>query len=380
MPLARLKAIWLDYMPGTPLEVGIAVLVFSVAALVLVVVGVVARMAAPSPKPTFSDAYWREPPGKSVHPAVLGRLLAPRLGDEQFAASVLHLVQHGMLSVAHRPASDFLPEWFRRRRDPPGTYVVTFLVPRKRGKGAVDALCLSLLRTARAAATSGDQMSLRLAARWYGAEGSKDQRRRLYDVDRAWDKAVDEGVKALEKRLGLRDPRVERLSQVLSVVDLALGVACLVTFVTLALWYDTFGYCLWGIGPLILWVVALALAGNMKRLTQKGSDYRAKGLAYQAWLERFATLGEDLPTDAELWERHLAYATALGVGQKVAVQLRDGLPQVWDDELIRGRYGWMVPEAGDQPDRKGRCQTGLDAFVRELAELRAQATPPANDD
>ena len=108
-------------------------------------------------------------------------------------------------------------------------------------------------------------------------------------------------------------------------------------------------------------VVSGACASQIKDVNAEGIEVRAKLKALRAWLCDFTHLDEAVPTDVVLWNRLLVMAVVLGVAEKVIEQLKDAMPQIFDDDDFMSTYGWYGYYYGP-----GYGGAPINAFAQQL--------------
>lgn len=76
------------------------------------------------------------------------------------------------------------------------------------------------------------------------------------------------------------------------------------------------------------------ISNNMRCLTDKGEEEKAKWKGLKKYMEEFSLLNEREVPELVLWEKYLVFATAFGIADKVIEQLKTRYPQMLDNTYM----------------------------------------------
>ncbi len=271
-------------------------------------------------KPTFTDKYWRDEPVPGVHPAVIGRLIRfDAESSDDFVTTIMRLVDLGAIHLnlgsydvagfrGPKQVSDY---YLTRMRD--AEYKLSSSIDRKAmeilfdkvGAGR-EQIWLSEIKTYAEAHPEAFQVAL---AEWQGLVESHTMNQHFFETYSKTKRFQMMGVAALLFFVGV-------FAGVMTDSILSVIVSVVVA--------------------IILFIVSFF----MERRTQKGADDYAKAMALKRWLEDFTALDERPPQDIKVWGVFMVYAHLFGIADKVLKELRDTMPQLFDDQAQVAYYGY----------------------------------------
>ncbi len=297
--------------------------------------------------PSFTGQYYRDIPAE-LHPALVGAIWRMgKVGDAEVAATIMSLVNRGVLSI--RPVT----------------------VQRSRFLGSRDIESLELtFDLSRYNETSDlDRELIRL---WFHTISGGSDTLTIEDL-KEWAKAnsqtyvtrMDEWKKSVKAEADRRH-YFEKAGAQGQVGVAAGGVVTFGALVALALWVGS--PWLGAIGFLAL-AVCLALAAVMPRRSPEANDLFAKYRAVRNYLRDFSRLHEAPPGHVALWEEFLVLATVFGISKQVIEQLRSHVPAVADDPTFARHYGWAYASSAG-----GATGLGLAGLVDGVSSARSIAS------
>lgn len=271
-------------------------------------------------KPTFTDKYWRDEPVPGVHPAVIGRLIRfDAESSDDFVTTIMRLVDLGAIHLnlgsydvagfrGPKQVSDY---YLTRMRD--AEYKLSSSIDRKameilfdRVGGGREQIWLSEIKTYAEAHPEAFQTAL---AEWQGLVESHTMNQHFFETY------------SKSKRFQM------------------MGVAALLFFVGIFAGVMT-DSILSVIVSVVVAIILFIVSFFMERRTQKGADDYAKSMALKRWLEDFTALDERPPQDIKVWGVFMVYAHLFGIADKVLKELRDTMPQLFDDQAQAAYYGY----------------------------------------
>lgn len=271
-------------------------------------------------KPTFTDKYWRDEPVPGVHPAVIGRLIRfDAESSDDFVTTIMRLVDLGAIHLnlgsydvaGFRGPKQVTDYYLTRIRD--AEYKLSSSIDRKAmeilfdkvGAGR-EQIWLSEIKTYAETNPEAFQVAL---AEWQGLVESHTMNQHFFETYSKTKRFQMMGVAAVLFFVGVFAGVMT--DSILSVI-VSVAVA------------------------IILFIVSFF----MERRTQKGADDYAKSMALKRWLEDFTALDERPPQDIKVWGMFMVYAHLFGIADKVLKELRDTMPQLFDDQAQAAYYGY----------------------------------------
>ena len=282
--------------------------------------------------PTFTDKYWRDVPGKGIHPAVIGRLWRwNRESVDDLTATIMHLAQTGAVRID--AGSYDAPSKFGGMK-PVNDFYITRLVEAKNIADPIDQATFKLLFEK----IGAGQNSL-----WFGSikKYGEDHPNALVKAVEAW-----QGVVTAETNShSYFEEKGKHLRTVMWVLAAVLGVFGVLKWLNDENMLTLFFF--------IPTVIALVFVGNnMPRRSVEGNELIAHCKALRNWLRDFSSLEERPPTDVKVWGEFMVYAYLFGVAKQAIGQLRQTQPELF---TVDGSYGYSyvpwwawysAPEAG----------------------------------
>lgn len=319
--------------------------------------------------PTFTDEYWRDVPDKTLHPAVMGRLYRwNKESTEDLTATIMHLRVIGAISI--------------HQGNPPENTSSDASKKKLFGKKAAKPEYF-LVKTDKADAAVHDPLDKMTMEMLFGKfAGGKDQLW-LSDLNTYAENHGEEYANAIMDWQG-------QLTSEVSDAGLfeGQGVRWQTILIAVSVVYALVGI---GIGaitanwwPLIFMIPAalilFIISNFMPRRSQKGCDDYARCLALRKWFNDFSNLKERPATDVVVWGELLIYAYLFGVADKVIRELKDTVPEMFDEQTPADAGAFWLPwyamymPAG-VPDL---ASSFADAFDQSLANTQQIASDAGN--
>ncbi len=312
-------------------------------------------------KPAFTDQYWRDVPHKGTHPAVIGRLWRwNRTSQDDFTATIMHLAHVGQVGIEK------------------GSYQVE---GRFGSVKTVDDYYLVRSKTAPEPSDPLDRAALEILfdkvgdgadSFWLGSI-------RAYGEDHPGEfkSALDNWQGQLEAQVNAADyfeAKGARLQMTTAAVAIVYGIVAIVLCVLLSDFIPA-------ITMLPAAVAIFILSNFMPRRTQAGADDQARCTALRDWLKDFSSLDERPPTDVKVWGEFMVYAYLFGVADKVMDELRDTVPEVFDQDAVNAAAPNYVPWWVWYSNGWGAQAVGVsftDAFSSAVGETASVAEAAAS--
>ena len=274
-------------------------------------------------KPEFQEKYWREAPDKKLHPAVVGRCWRfDKESTEDLTATLVHLSAIG--AVAINKGTYEQKKHFGRVKEVEGLYLT-------RVPAVADTLTDPLDR--KALELVFDTVGQGEDSLWMSSftQFAADHPQEFKDAVDAWQGELT----ARTMRAELFEPKGPRRRTITTVA---------------AVVYAIFGVVLSGmtmqVVPVLVTLpvaaVMLVLARFMERRTRAGAELNARSTALRNWLRDFTRTDEQPPTGVKVWGELLVYAYLFGVADEVIKQLKDVMPELFqEDAMVAGGYTYM---------------------------------------
>ncbi|MDR2698724.1 MAG: DUF2207 domain-containing protein [Candidatus Methanoplasma sp.] len=161
---------------------------------------------------------------------------------------------------------------------------------------------------------------------------------RLFDIDR---EEFDAGG-YVDRRLEERNSRLKPLPVIFFPV--------LFSIIAISIYIDYFLFVPIGFFTMFVCIVltSISIGRASKPLTVRGEDEHAKARALKKFYTDMTLMKERRAMEISLWEKHLVYATALGVADKVAKELNIRLTEIGapDPRLMTFGYIYTMHNAG----------------------------------
>lgn len=307
--------------------------------------------------PRFTDKYWRDVPGKGVHPAVIGRLWRwNRESTDDFTATIMHMAQAGLVRI---DAGSYEAPTKRGGTKLVNDFYVTKLVDANTIVDSVDKATFSLLF---------DRIAGKQNAVWFGSIKKYGE-----DHPNAFVKALENWQDTLTKATDAQEffeAKGAKLRKVMWVM------AALFALAGLIIWLND-GNMLTVFFTLPTAVALVFIGNNMPRRSIEGNELVAHCKALRNWLHDFSSLEERPPTDVKVWGEFMVYAYLFGVADKAIEQLRITQPQLFSVDSSYGAtyvpwWAWYTaPESGvgaQMPDVGSFLSSSLDAAAKTAHE------------
>lgn len=339
---AQLKRIASALLLVVPLLLSVALIVASI---------VMFRRHGKEHKPEFQGEYWRDVPAKGVHPAVVGRIWRWNEEDpNDLIVTMMHLGNQHVVSID--------AEQSVRQRKILGdkvetTYRLTYHEDKAAGLGRIDCKALDAMFKH----FSGNTFTLSELQ-----EYAKEHAEQFMDGVKRWESAVDDEV-GKHRYFELEGERYKFLMLLISV-----GIAVVAAVASVFL--ENFAPLL---GLLPGCVVMFAFSFFMPRRSRDAVEIHARCEALKKWFEDFTALDKAVPTDAKVWGELMVYAYLFGVSDRVAEQLSQINPDIWDDAAFASTVYWYHTPYGYAAGPTG-ASTGdffHDAFDNTFASAQA---------
>lgn len=285
------------------------------------------------PKIQYENIYEREPP-RDIPPAVVPAILTQgSVSDAEitksFAATIIECAHLGYLEIheGEEKGLIFKTREFIYKLTPKGeTLLARRPVERARGERELESYEVDVLRAVIEEAGDGSQATGEDIEKWgKKTKGGKTNFLRFIEPFgkelRAWFE---------RKHFKLDDPRSKK-AQILFIVSAVLLAAVFV----LTFFLVTRNVANIVAGFLVL--VSLPFTMSLARWTKEAALEEKRWKAYKKFISDFSAMKDAGPNLLQIWERHLVYATALGVADKllsnldlVAKEFNAGVPvAVW---------------------------------------------------
>lgn len=306
---AQMKRIASALLLVVPLLLSVAMVVASI---------VMFRRHGKEHKPEFQGEYWRDVPAKGVHPAVVGRIWRWNEEDpNDLIVTMMHLGNQHVVSID--------AEQSVRQRKILGdkvetTYRLTYHEDKAADLERIDCKALDAMFKH----FSGDTFTLSELQ-----EYAKEHAEEFMDGVKRWESAVDDEV----GKRGYFELEGERYKSVMQFVSVGIAVLAAVLSVVL----ENFAPLL---GLLPGCAVMFAFSFFMPRRSRYAVEIHARCEALKKWFEDFTALDKAVPTDAKVWGELMVYAYLFGVSDRVAEQLSQINPDIWDDAAFASTVYW----------------------------------------
>lgn len=306
---AQMKRIASALLLVVPLLLSVAMVVASI---------VMFRRHGKEHKPEFQGEYWRDVPAKGVHPAVVGRIWRWNEEDpNDLIVTMMHLGNQHVVSID--------AEQSVRQRKILGdkvatTYRLTYHEDKAADLERIDYKALDAMFKH----FSGDTFTLSELQ-----EYAKEHAEEFMDGVKRWESAVDDEV----GKRGYFELEGERYKSVMQFVSVGIAVLAAVLSVVL----ENFAPLL---GLLPGCAVMLAFSFFMPRRSRYAVEIHARCEALKKWFEDFTALDKAVPADAKVWGELMVYAYLFGVSDRVAEQLSQINPDIWDDAAFASTVYW----------------------------------------
>lgn len=306
---AQMKRIASALLLVVPLLLSVAMVVASI---------VMFRRHGKERKPEFQGEYWRDVPAKGVHPAVIGRIWRWNEEDpNDLIVTMMHLGNQHVVSID--------AEQSVRQRKILGdkvetTYRLTYHEDKAADLERIDYKALDAMFKH----FSGDTFTLSELQ-----EYAKEHAEEFMDGVKRWESAVDDEV----GKRGYFELEGERYKSVMQFVSVGIAVLAAVLSVVL----ENFAPLL---GLLPGCAVMFAFSFFMPRRSRDAVEIHARCEALKKWFEDFTALDKAVPTDAKVWGELMVYAYLFGVSDRVAEQLSQINPDIWDDAAFASTVYW----------------------------------------
>lgn len=306
---AQMKRIASALLLVVPLLLSVAMVVASI---------VMFRRHGKEHKPEFQGEYWRDVPAKGVHPAVVGRIWRWNEEDpNDLIVTMMHLGNQHVVSID--------AEQSVRQRKILGdkvetTYRLTYHEDKAADLERIDYKALDAMFKH----FSGDTFTLSELQ-----EYAKEHAEEFMDGVKRWESAVDDEV----GKRGYFELEGERYKSVMQFVSVGIAVLAAVLSVVL----ENFAPLL---GLLPGCAVMFAFSFFMPRRSRYAVEIHARCEALKKWFEDFTALDKAVPTDAKVWGELMVYAYLFGVSDRVAEQLSQINPDIWDDAAFASTVYW----------------------------------------
>lgn len=269
-------------------------------------------------KPEFQGEYWRDVPAKGVHPAVVGRIWRWNEEDpNDLIVTMMHLGNQHVVSID--------AEQSVRQRKILGdkvetTYRLTYHEDKAADLERIDYKALDAMFKH----FSGDTFTLSELQ-----EYAKEHAEEFMDGVKRWESAVDDEV----GKRGYFELEGERYKSVMQFASVGIAVLAAV----LSVFLENFAPLL---GLLPGCAVMFAFSFFMPRRSRYAVEIHARCEALKKWFEDFTALDKAVPTDAKVWGELMVYAYLFGVSDRVAEQLSQINPDIWDDAAFASTVYW----------------------------------------
>ena len=306
---AQMKRIASALLLVVPLLLSVAMVVASI---------VMFRRHGKEHKPEFQGEYWRDVPARGVHPAVVGRIWRWNEEDpNDLIVTMMHLGNQHVVSID--------AEQSVRQRKILGDKVETTYRLTYHEDKAADLECIDYKALdAMFKHFSGDTFTLSELQ-----EYAKEHAEEFMDGVKRWESAVDDEV----GKRGYFELEGERYKSVMQFVSVGIAVLAAVLSVVL----ENFAPLL---GLLPGCAVMFAFSFFMPRRSRYAVEIHARCEALKKWFEDFTALDKAVPTDAKVWGELMVYAYLFGVSDRVAEQLSQINPDIWDDAAFASTVYW----------------------------------------
>lgn len=339
---AQMKRIASALLLVVPLLLSVAMVVASI---------VMFRRHGKEHKPEFQGEYWRDVPAKGVHPAVVGRIWRWNEEDpNDLIVTMMHLGNQHVVSID--------AEQSVRQRKILGdkvetTYRLTYHEDKAADLERIDYKALDAMFKH----FSGGTFTLSELQ-----EYAKEHAEEFMDGVKRWESAVDDEV----GKRGYFELEGERYKSVMQFASVGIAVLAAVLSVVL----ENFAPLL---GLLPGCAVMFAFSFFMPRRSRYAVEIHARCEALKKWFEDFTALDKAVPTDAKVWGELMVYAYLFGVSDRVAEQLSQINPDIWDDAAFASTVYWYHAPYGYAAGAAG-VSTGdffHDAFDNTFASAQA---------
>lgn len=306
---AQMKRIASALLLVVPLLLSVAMVVASI---------VMFRRHGKEHKPEFQGEYWRDVPAKGVHPAVIGRIWRWNEEDpNDLIVTMMHLGNQHVVSID--------AEQSVRQRKILGdkvetTYRLTYHEDKAADLERIDYKALDAMFKH----FSGDTFTLSELQ-----EYAKEHAEEFMDGVKRWESAVDDEV----GKRGYFELEGERYKSMMQFVSVGIAVLAAVLSVVL----ENFAPLL---GLLPGCAVMFVFSFFMPRRSRYAVEIHARCEALKKWFEDFTALDKAVPTDAKVWGELMVYAYLFGVSDRVAEQLSQINPDIWDDAAFASTVYW----------------------------------------
>ena len=285
------------------------------------------------PKVEYENIYEREPP-RDIPPAVVPAILTQgSVNDAEvtksFAATIIECAYLGYLEIheGEEKGLIFKTREFIYKLTPKGKALLAHqAVERARGERELEGYEVDVLRAVIEEAGDGSQASGEEIEKW-GKKTKGGKTNFLLFIEpfgkvlRAWFE---------QKHFELDDPRSKKAQIWFIVASVLLAAVFILTF-----FFITRNLANMIAAGLVLALLPFAI--SLARWTPEAALEEKKWKAYKRFISDFSAMKDAGPNLIQIWERHLVYATALGVADKllanldlVAKEFKAGVPvAVW---------------------------------------------------
>lgn len=266
-------------------------------------------------KPVFNDKYFRDVPSLD-HPAVLGFVWRGKPSGEDFSASVLRLVDQGLVTL-ERTQTEVKSLLGSRIED---DYLIGLKsVPKDDFEHKIDLATMRVLEEIEGNTSRRSFLASEID------EKVKDNGEDVADAYQTWDDTVC--IESANKKYFEEKGNHWRTTGLILT-----GVAALIFFfgdMLEDIRYPVVAACALMCFASI--IVSFILSLLMKRRSQEAEEIQAKLHALKNWFNDFTALKEAPPTHVKVWKQLIVLATVLGVADKVVDHLKVALPEVVAD-------------------------------------------------
>ncbi len=275
-------------------------------------------------EPQFKEKYWRDIPVEGEHPAVVGRLCRfDAESNNDLTATIMHLVNAGAIQL--NKGSYDKPGLFGGTKPQEDYYLTRVENPVTPVENEIDRKAMEFL---------------------FDVVGQGEDSIWMTSISQFAEKNPDEFSRALDEWQGLVSARsiqgeyFESYSQAKKGQMLAVGVAVFILSFAIGYFANNFFALLPGIVSMIILIV---VSRYMDRRTQKGADAYARCKALEHWLTDFSALKERPTLDIKVWGEFMVYAYIFGVAEEVIKELRNAVPEIFEDDPMTAGSVYYVP-------------------------------------
>lgn len=291
-----------------------AAVLIAASAVLLAVVAVLKITRGRSPKPVFTETYFRDVPS-DAHPAVIAAFMERqgKVPDRAFVASLMKLTDDRVITMEKNTAAR---RGFLGLEVADKDYFLT--VSAEAMKTVPDKIDKAVL-------------SLYFAGAQADAQGVKSRSfQDLHDYASDHTESYSKRYDSFKTKV---EADIERRNLIASKGTGAMVATCVVAglimifgiFQLIFTDLNDINFIAFCVSMLLL-CIAVVIGCTFRRLTQEGVELKNKCCALKKWLEDFTRLGEAAPSDLILWNKLMVMAVALGVSKETLRQLADAVP------------------------------------------------------